>query len=152
RARCGRDGIDRSTRHRRPEGPVDGADAARHRHSRWMGARRRGPRVFPQVFARRLRRRHQRGALRADTLIVAVLGGLTPGLSARCITLAMSLQIIHDMFHPGLPLLEKILRPLLVYVFLIVGLRLAGKRELAQLNPFDLVVLLTLSNTVQNAI
>src|SRR5262249_25615273 len=33
-----------------------------------------------------------------------------------------------------------------------VGLRLAGKRELAQLNPFDLVVLLTISNTVQNAI
>src|SRR3954464_6874289 len=48
--------------------------------------------------------------------------------------------------------LEKILRPVLVYVFLIVGLRLAGKRELAQLNPFDLIVLLTLSNTVQNAI
>jgi uncharacterized membrane protein YcaP (DUF421 family) len=34
----------------------------------------------------------------------------------------------------------------------VIGLRLAGKRELAQLNPFDLVVLLTLSNTVQNAI
>src|SRR6478735_8989377 len=49
-------------------------------------------------------------------------------------------------------LLEKILRPILVYTFLIIGLRLAGKRELAQLNPFDLVVLLTLSNTVQNAI
>src|SRR6476660_1953847 len=49
-------------------------------------------------------------------------------------------------------ILEKIVRPILVYVFLIVGLRLSGKRELAQLNPFDLVVLLTLSNTVQNAI
>jgi len=48
--------------------------------------------------------------------------------------------------------LEKVLRPVLVYAFLIVGLRLAGKRELAQLNPFDLIVLLTLSNTVQNAI
>src|SRR5437762_5682177 len=57
-----------------------------------------------------------------------------------------------DMFVMGLPLAEKILRPILVYLFLIVGLRLAGKRELAQLNPFDLVVLLTLSNTVQNAI
>src|ERR1700740_960546 len=57
-----------------------------------------------------------------------------------------------DMFHLALPVLEKILRPIIVYVFLIVGLRLAGKRELAQLNPFDLVVLLTLSNTVQNAI
>jgi uncharacterized membrane protein YcaP (DUF421 family) len=35
---------------------------------------------------------------------------------------------------------------------MIIGLRIAGKREMAQLNPFDLVVLLTLSNTVQNAI
>jgi uncharacterized membrane protein YcaP (DUF421 family) len=57
-----------------------------------------------------------------------------------------------DMFVLGLPILEKILRPVIVYIFLIVGLRLSGKRELAQLNPFDLVVLLTLSNTVQNAI
>jgi uncharacterized membrane protein YcaP (DUF421 family) len=57
-----------------------------------------------------------------------------------------------DMFELGVPLAEKILRPLFVYVFLVVGLRLAGKRELAQLNPFDLVVLLILSNTVQNAI
>jgi uncharacterized membrane protein YcaP (DUF421 family) len=56
------------------------------------------------------------------------------------------------MFHLGLPVAEKIIRPILVYVFLVGGLRLAGKRELAQLNPFDLVVLLTLSNTVQNAI
>jgi uncharacterized membrane protein YcaP (DUF421 family) len=61
-------------------------------------------------------------------------------------------QIWKDMFVLGLPVAEKILRPVIVYVFLIVGLRLAGKRELAQLNPFDLVVLLTLSNTVQNAI
>ncbi len=58
----------------------------------------------------------------------------------------------HSMFDLGVPLLEKVIRPILVYVFLIVGLRVAGKRELAQLNPFDLVVLLTLSNTVQNAI
>jgi len=56
------------------------------------------------------------------------------------------------MFVLGVPVVEKILRPIIVYVFLIAGLRLAGKRELAQLNPFDLVVLLTLSNTVQNAI
>ncbi|HVO56703.1 MAG TPA: YetF domain-containing protein [Dongiaceae bacterium] len=57
-----------------------------------------------------------------------------------------------DMFYVALPLTEKILRPICVYVFLIVSLRLSGKRELVQLNPFDLVVLLTLSNTVQNAI
>jgi uncharacterized membrane protein YcaP (DUF421 family) len=57
-----------------------------------------------------------------------------------------------DMFYVALPIAEKILRPIFVYVFLIVSLRLSGKRELVQLNPFDLVVLLTLSNTVQNAI
>jgi len=64
----------------------------------------------------------------------------------------MQTQMWHNMFVLGLPIGEKILRPVVVYAFLIVGLRLAGKRELAQLNPFDLVVLLTLSNTVQNAI
>jgi uncharacterized membrane protein YcaP (DUF421 family) len=56
------------------------------------------------------------------------------------------------MFQLPLPILEKILRPILVYLVLIVLLRVFGKRELAQLNPFDLVVLLSLSNTVQNAI
>jgi len=57
-----------------------------------------------------------------------------------------------DMMLPGISIAEKVLRPILVYLFLIIGFRLAGKRELAQLNPFDLVVLLTISNTVQNAI
>ena len=61
-------------------------------------------------------------------------------------------DIWKDMFVLGLPLIEKILRPVIVYMFLVVSLRLSGKRELVQLNPFDLVVLLTLSNTVQNAI
>jgi len=61
-------------------------------------------------------------------------------------------DIWKDMFVLGIPLLEKILRPIVVYAFLVIGLRLSGKRELVQLNPFDLVVLLTLSNTVQNAI
>src|ERR1700738_1124309 len=57
-----------------------------------------------------------------------------------------------DMFVLGLPLAEKILRPIFVYAFLVISLRLSGKRELVQLNPFDLVVLLSVSNTVQNAI
>ena len=60
--------------------------------------------------------------------------------------------IIQSMFHMQLPWLEKIIRPVIVYLCLIVFLRIFGKRELAQLNPFDLVVLLSLSNTVQNAI
>jgi uncharacterized membrane protein YcaP (DUF421 family) len=55
------------------------------------------------------------------------------------------------MFHLSVPVLEKILRPVIVYLFLVVFLRLFGKRELAQLNPFDLVVIISLSNTVQNA-
>ena len=57
-----------------------------------------------------------------------------------------------DMFVPGVPLLEKIVRPLIVYAALLILIRMFGKRELAQLNPYDLVVLLTISNTVQNAI
>ncbi len=60
--------------------------------------------------------------------------------------------IFDNMFHLPLPILEKLARPVIVYLVLVVLLRLFGKRELAQLNPFDLVVLLSLSNTVQNAI
>src|ERR1700704_6519866 len=56
------------------------------------------------------------------------------------------------IFVVGSPVIEKILRPILVYFALVILLRVFGKRELAQLNPFDLVVLLSLSNTVQNAI
>lgn len=60
--------------------------------------------------------------------------------------------VLEHMFQLPLPLLEKLARPVIVYLVLVVLLRLFGKRELAQLNPFDLVVLLSLSNTVQNAI
>src|SRR5437016_11894098 len=56
------------------------------------------------------------------------------------------------MFTLTLPVAEKMLRPTIVYVFVVVMLRIFGKRELAQLKPFDLVVLLLVSNTVQNAI
>lgn len=61
-------------------------------------------------------------------------------------------EMLGGMFRLCLPFAEKILRPILVYGFLVVALRIFGKRELAQLNPFDLIVLLMLSNTVQNAI
>jgi len=60
--------------------------------------------------------------------------------------------VFDHMFQLPLPILEKLLRPVIVYLVLVLLLRLFGKRELAQLNPFDLVVLLSLSNTVQNAI
>jgi uncharacterized membrane protein YcaP (DUF421 family) len=57
-----------------------------------------------------------------------------------------------ELLVPGIHIVEKLLRTLVVYFFLLGGLRLAGKRELGHLNPFDLVVLLLLANTVQNAI
>jgi uncharacterized membrane protein YcaP (DUF421 family) len=65
--------------------------------------------------------------------------------------------LVVNLFHFGasdlaISLLEKVLRPIAVYLLLVFALRRFGKRILAQLNPFDLVVLLTLSNTVQNAI
>ncbi len=60
--------------------------------------------------------------------------------------------ILDHMFKLPLPLVEKLARPIIVYLVLVALLRIFGKRELAQLNPFDLVVLLSLSNTVQNAI
>jgi uncharacterized membrane protein YcaP (DUF421 family) len=62
-------------------------------------------------------------------------------------------QIYVDTFTlHHISVVEKMLRPIIVYLFLVAGLRAAGKRELAQANPLDLVVLLTLANTVQNSI
>lgn len=55
------------------------------------------------------------------------------------------------MFIPEVQILEKVLRPLVVYFFLLVAFRLAGKRELGQITPFDLIILLTISNVLQNA-
>lgn len=61
------------------------------------------------------------------------------------------LGMLDDPTHP-VSVAEKVVRPVLVYLLLVFALKKAGKRMLAQLNPFDFVVLLTLSNTVQNAI
>jgi len=61
-------------------------------------------------------------------------------------------SLMDHMFQLPVPLLEKLARPAIVYLALVLLLRVFGKRELAQLNPFDLVVLMSLSNTVQNAI
>ena len=57
-----------------------------------------------------------------------------------------------DLWTLGVPVGEKVVRTVLVYGGLAVLLRVAGKRNLAQLNSFDLVVVLLLSNVVQNAI
>lgn len=56
-----------------------------------------------------------------------------------------------NMFIPEVQILEKIVRPLIVYFFLLIAFRIAGKRELGQMTPFDLIVLLTISNVLQNA-
>jgi uncharacterized membrane protein YcaP (DUF421 family) len=66
----------------------------------------------------------------------------------------------YNLVHLGTPdsdlhpvsLLEKVIRPVAVYLVLVLGLRTLGRRMLAQLNPFDFVVLLMLANTVQNAV
>lgn len=60
--------------------------------------------------------------------------------------------MVHNLVHLGASPLEKAIRTAAVYLVLLVLLHLAGKRQLAQLNSFDLVVLLLLSNVVQNAI
>lgn len=61
-------------------------------------------------------------------------------------------MISTDLWHVQIPLAEKVIRTVLVYGGLAVLLRLGGKRDLAQLNSFDLVVMLLLSNVVQNAV
>lgn len=58
----------------------------------------------------------------------------------------------NDLAHLGVSVPDKLIRTLAVYLALLVLLRLAGKRDLAQLNSFDLIVVLLLSNVVQNAV
>jgi uncharacterized membrane protein YcaP (DUF421 family) len=61
-------------------------------------------------------------------------------------------SISDDLFTMGIPTAEKAIRTVAIYLGILILLRLAGKRDLAQLNTFDFVVLLLLSNVVQNAI
>ena len=53
---------------------------------------------------------------------------------------------------PDIPVIEKLVRTAVIYGFLLVAFRLAGKRQLGQMSPFDLIVLLVISNAVQNAL
>jgi len=57
-----------------------------------------------------------------------------------------------DMLTVGIPVVEKLIRTAVVYIAILVLLRLFGRRDLAQLTTLDLVVILLLSNVVQNAI
>ena len=59
---------------------------------------------------------------------------------------------MNPIVFPGIPVLLQIaLRTLAVYGIVLVGVRLSGKREVGQMTPFDLTLLLLLSNSVQNA-
>lgn len=61
-------------------------------------------------------------------------------------------SISHLLFHFDVPAWEKVVRTVAVYLGIAILVRLAGKREMAQLNSFDLVVVMLLSNVVQNAV
>lgn len=53
---------------------------------------------------------------------------------------------------PDISIAEKVIRSAVVFLFLLLAFRLAGKRQLGQMTPFDLIVLLIISNVVQNAL
>src|SRR5437899_4347002 len=57
-----------------------------------------------------------------------------------------------SLFVPEIAVLEKVLRSVVVYLFVLLAFRFTGKRQVGQLTPFDLVVLLIISNVVQNAV
>ena len=61
-------------------------------------------------------------------------------------------MLAHNLFAVEIPITEKVLRTVAVYAGLALLLRVGGKRDLAQLSTFDLVVMLLLSNVVQNAV
>lgn len=65
---------------------------------------------------------------------------------------AVSQGISSDLFDLQMPLVEKVIRTVAVYLGIAVVIRVAGKRLMAQMNSLDLVVVLLLSNVVQNAI
>ncbi len=70
---------------------------------------------------------------------------------AVAVVLSSSPSLVSDLFDLNVSVLEKVLRALLVFGFLVIALRLGGKRELGQINVLDLAVLLLVSNVLQNA-
>ncbi len=55
------------------------------------------------------------------------------------------------MFDLGTPAWQIVVRTVVIYAFMLAALRIAGKREIGQMTPFDLVVILVIANAVQNA-
>ncbi len=58
----------------------------------------------------------------------------------------------HSILHLDPSILEKIVRPIIIYVFLLIALRLGGQREISQTNALQFVLLLSVANAVQNGI
>jgi uncharacterized membrane protein YcaP (DUF421 family) len=73
------------------------------------------------------------------------------GMGVVAVMGSVSVQLWKDLFHIQVPWEEKVIRAVVVYGFILISLRLFGRRELGQFTAFDLVVLLTLSNILQNA-
>ena len=127
--------------------PDDGADPARERRHR---DRRRARSGLKRFLTPCPRRRSVSGSGARRPIVTRRGNDVQTEIERYC---RMDLKtLLTNLFVPGVSIAEKIMRPLLVYGFLVILLRLSGQRILAQMNPFDLVVLLTLSNTVQNAI
>jgi len=59
---------------------------------------------------------------------------------------------VSGLWTPEIPFWEKVIRSVVVYLFILAAFRFTGKRQVGQLTPFDLVVLLLISNVVQNAV
>jgi len=59
---------------------------------------------------------------------------------------------MHNIFIPDVSIAEKLLRSVVIYFFLLLAFRFSGKRQVGQLTPFDLIVLLIISNVLQNAV
>ena len=55
------------------------------------------------------------------------------------------------MMSTGSVLLDIVIRTTIIYVIVLIGMRVAGKRQVGQMTPFDLVLLLLIANAVQNA-
>jgi uncharacterized membrane protein YcaP (DUF421 family) len=65
--------------------------------------------------------------------------------------LAERKEVPVNILIPEIPVVEKVIRSAVVYLFLLIAFRLAGKRQLGQMTAFDLIVLLVISNVLQNA-
>src|SRR5579863_4347851 len=85
----------------------------------------------------------------------AAIVRLRPAVSHRPCPVVFEIEfegvLMPHWWLPEIPVGEKILRSLICYLFLLVMFRLLGKREVGQMTPFDLIVLLVLSNVLQNA-